>query len=225
MKTYPDKTRYLFVQLRARGISLGVISNELDVPKSTLGDWDKSFSVEIARLRAIEWEAVEDQFGRTLEKDLRAMAERIRKWEARIDRMNPDHFKVREVLAVLRETRREYFRRRAILMAPLEGSLTRAVTRSLSRHPDESGRYTFLPPTPLHNTNDLQPPTAQSSGSLTGEASSVEPAATPATPDAAQPAAPAQPTPPPVGVPPSGVTTTKLDIGHSSLAAGIPRAA
>ena len=178
MKTYPDKTRYLFVQLRARGISLGVISAQLDVPKSTLGDWDKSFADEIARLRAIEWEAVEERFGRTLEQDLCAMAQRIRKWEARIDRMNPDHFKVREVLAVLRETRREYFRRRAILMAPLENTLTRAVTRSLTRHPDESGRYTFLPPTPLHNTNHLQQQATQPSGC--GE-TSVEP--TSVTPD------------------------------------------
>jgi hypothetical protein len=178
MKAYTDKTRYLFVQLRARGISLGVISTQLDVPKSTLGDWDKSFADEIARLRAIEWEVVEEKFGRTLEQDLCAMAERIRKWEARIDRMNPDHFRVREVLAVLRETRREYFRRRAILMAPLDNTLTRAVTRSLSRHPDEAGRYTFLPSTPLHHTNDLQQPPTQPSGC---GGSSVEP--TSGTPD------------------------------------------
>jgi hypothetical protein len=183
MKTYPDKTRYVFIQLRARGVSLGVISTQIDVPKSTLGDWDKSFADEIARLRAIEWEAVEEQFGRTLEKDLCAMAERIRKWEARIDRMNPDHFKVREVLAVLRETRREYFRRRAILMAPLENTLTRAVSRSLSRRPDESGRYTFLPPTPLHNANDLQQQPTQPSG----DGARPSPAA--ATPDQPQPVA------------------------------------
>jgi len=117
------------------------------VPKSTLGDWDKQLHDEIARLRAIEWEAIEEQFGRTIEQDLRAMAERIRKWEARIDRMNPDHFNIRHVLAVLRETRREYFRRRAILMAPLERSAP-------SKNPDDSGRSSISSPTqPLHTSH------------------------------------------------------------------------
>src|SRR5688500_18893442 len=110
---YPDKTRYLFTQLRARGISLGAISAELDVPKSTLGDWDKQLSVEFGRLRAIEWGPSTNCLARTLEQHIRAMAERIRKWEALINRMNPADFRVREALAVLRETRREYFRRRA----------------------------------------------------------------------------------------------------------------
>lgn len=203
MKTYTDKTRYFFIQLRARGISLGVISAELNVPKSTLGDWDKSFAEEIARLRAIEWEAVEEQFGRTLEKDLRAMAERIRKWEGRIDRMNPDHFKVREVLAVLRETRREYFRRRAILMAPLENTLTRAVTRSLYRRPDESGRYTFLPPEPFHNINDLRQPSTQPSG----DGARPSPAATPDQPQPVDESQPQQP----VGVPSSDGSSPAVD--------------
>src|SRR5687767_10516274 len=115
MKPYSAETRTTFLQLRARGTSLGAISAQLSVPKSTLNDWDKQLADEIARLRAIEWEAIEEQFGRNLEQDLRNMAERIRKWEARIDRMNPDNFDIRQVLALVRETRREYFRRRAIL--------------------------------------------------------------------------------------------------------------
>jgi len=160
MKPYPAETRTTFLQLRARGTSLGAISTQLSVPKSTLSDWDKQLADEISRLRAIEWEAVEEELGRTLEQDLRKMAERIRKWEARIDRMNPDHFDIRQALALVRETRREYFRRRAILMAPLARP-----SRSSSQHPDESGRFSIpSDPQPL-NHNHIQQPPSESSGS------------------------------------------------------------
>ncbi len=185
MKPYPAETRTTFLQLRARGTSLGAISTELSVPKSTLSDWDKQLADEISRLRAIEWEAVEEELGRTLEQDLRKMAERIRKWEARIDRMNPDHFDIRQALALVRETRREYFRRRAILMAPLARP-----SRSSSQHPDESGRFSIpSDPQPL-NHNHIQQPPSESSGSTSNrEPVGVPPSGGPED-DNVQPSAP-----------------------------------
>src|SRR5881628_465641 len=118
--TYSNDTKYQFLQLRARGTSLGHISQQLGVPKSTLSDWDKQHRDEIHHLRAIEWEMLEEQFGRTIQHDLKAMAARIRKWETELDNLDPGYEDVPTMLKVLRETRREYFRLRDIIMAPIE---------------------------------------------------------------------------------------------------------
>jgi len=50
-----------FVLLRARGLSFAKIANELPVSKATLVSWSKELEDEIARLKAIELEALYEE--------------------------------------------------------------------------------------------------------------------------------------------------------------------
>jgi hypothetical protein len=118
---HPVHAKNAFVELRAQGLTFRAIAARIDVPKSTLQRWDAECWPQIQRLRALEWEAVEAQLGRRMEDDLKALAARIHKWEAVLDRIDPECCDLRDVLRVVRECRREYLRRRAVLMAPLEG--------------------------------------------------------------------------------------------------------
>ena len=133
---------------------------------------------------------LEEQFGRTLQHDLKAMAARIRKWEQQLDSLDPASQDVPTILRVLRATGREYFRLRPIIMAPIDSpgivkrfefswpdSVTAAAEHNgraacphganLPPDPDESGRFSNpSDPQPRH-TNDLQQSSCESSGSVT----------------------------------------------------------
>lgn len=60
MKDQETKTR--FVELRAEGWSFDRIAQELKVSKQTLISWSKDLEMEIANLRAIELETLQERF-------------------------------------------------------------------------------------------------------------------------------------------------------------------
>lgn len=115
--TYTIETKHQFIQLRARDISLGKIAEQLDVPKSTLGTWNQDFEPEINRLRRLEWEEVEAQFANSVTDDLKRILTRIRAAEDELDKRQLKYFDMRELFQLIRESRREYDRKRALLMA------------------------------------------------------------------------------------------------------------
>lgn len=57
-----NDTRQQFIQMRAKGISFDKISKELKVAKATLIVWSKEYQTEIGNLKAIEMEALQEQF-------------------------------------------------------------------------------------------------------------------------------------------------------------------
>src|SRR5437667_6307082 len=50
-----------FIELRARGWSLGHIATELDVSKRTLVDWNREFAKDVQSLRALELELLKEK--------------------------------------------------------------------------------------------------------------------------------------------------------------------
>ncbi|HID42957.1 MAG TPA: hypothetical protein EYP30_04135 [Archaeoglobaceae archaeon] len=57
-----NETKQKFIELRAKGLSFDKISNELNVSKQTLINWQSEFLEEIANLKAVELEALYEQF-------------------------------------------------------------------------------------------------------------------------------------------------------------------
>lgn len=57
-----NDTKQKFIEMRAKGVSFNKIARELKVAKSTLIEWSKSYLTEIENLKAIELEALQEQF-------------------------------------------------------------------------------------------------------------------------------------------------------------------
>src|SRR5688572_7174850 len=112
---HPTDTKHQFVTLRARGLALGEISEQLNVPKSTLGRWQSDCEEEIQQLQRIEWEEIEAQYGYTLQDDLSRIMKRLRAAEDQLDSRSLERFTRRELFQLIRESRREYEKKRALL--------------------------------------------------------------------------------------------------------------
>mgnify|MGYP000470939178 CR=1 FL=1 len=57
-----NKIKQRFIELRAAGHSFDNIAKQLEVSKSTLIDWSKEFEYEVANLKAIELESLQEQY-------------------------------------------------------------------------------------------------------------------------------------------------------------------
>src|SRR5687767_10032053 len=112
---HSPELRQKFIELRAAANSIPKISSLLSVAQSTLRLWEKDDALEIARLRRIYWEDAEDKVGITLEDRLRRMAEWIKGAEDELEKRHFDLMNNRDLMRFLRESRREYFRLRAML--------------------------------------------------------------------------------------------------------------
>ena len=112
---HSPEIRQKFIELRAASQSIATISSSLGVAQSTLRLWEKDDALEIARLRRINWEDAEDKVGITLEDRLHRMAEWINGAEHELETRHFDLMNNRDLMRFLRESRREYFRLRAML--------------------------------------------------------------------------------------------------------------
>ena len=166
-----------FVELRAEGLTLDAISEQIGVPKPTLGRWNQECLEQIQRLRAIQWDLLEDQMGQRFEDSLKRIAQRIRRLEDELDTRKPQNYTRGELVRVIRQSRLEYLKLRSILMAPLQPTRGRIpclnsldpAKRDKTRQNTELLDTTPLPP------NDLQPAETPLSHSVTpGGTSSVE---------------------------------------------------
>lgn len=66
-----------FVELRAKGFSLSRCAKELGVSKTTLATWQHDLEAEIASLKAIELEALQEEFYLSKEARIRLFGEQI----------------------------------------------------------------------------------------------------------------------------------------------------
>jgi hypothetical protein len=167
---HSTELKHEFLQLRTRGATLSEISELLQVPASTLGVWNRQLRPEINRLRALEWELFEAQFGCSLEDNLKTLAKRIRRFEDALDKLPVKSFYVDDWLRIIQHTRRDYLKLRSILLAPLDEPKTKR--RLLPRPaPPPAELYKIVrpddsPESQPHNDNDLQQPAPAPSTSL-----------------------------------------------------------
>jgi transposase len=52
-----------FIELRAKGLSYAAIAKKLKVAKATLANWNAELEAEIASLKAMEIEALYEEYG------------------------------------------------------------------------------------------------------------------------------------------------------------------
>jgi transposase len=76
MKDQDTKNR--FVELRAKGWSYDRITQELKVSKQTLINWSRALSFEIANLKAIELETLQEKYFALREKRIELFGETLR---------------------------------------------------------------------------------------------------------------------------------------------------
>src|SRR5688572_28652515 len=151
---YDNEIKDKFVELRAAGKSFGDISQELGVVKSTLHRWEDERADDIARLRRIEWQEQEHRWGRNIEELMTDLACSISDYEMRLRHFtdNLSNLDLRDTVMLLRESRREYFRLRAMLMgtAPRRRSSQKTAPSALRRSMTENS--------PLPRATETQSP-------------------------------------------------------------------
>ncbi|MCI0747618.1 MAG: helix-turn-helix domain-containing protein [Verrucomicrobia subdivision 3 bacterium] len=162
-----NETKDKFVELRAAGQSFGQISEQLGVAKSTLHHWEDERADDIARLRRLKWEETEAEWGERIEDQLTDLACFMKDCKHRINQFTLDHYSLRDAFAILRESRREYFRLRAILMGTPSRTQTSvrsvsSVVQPASEKPNKTERFTESEPAGPLITNDLQQPKPES---------------------------------------------------------------
>src|SRR2546423_12234316 len=67
---YTEEKIDKFIELRARGWSLGHIATELDVSKRTLVDWNREYAKEVESFHALERELLKEKFIASREEEL-----------------------------------------------------------------------------------------------------------------------------------------------------------
>ena len=80
-----NETKQRFIELRAFGWSYDKIARELQVSKPTLIQWSKGLEHEIANLKAIEIEALQEQFFLTKAERIKLLGERLKTIKAELE--------------------------------------------------------------------------------------------------------------------------------------------
>ena len=83
--SYPIATVHAFIELRALGRSLSDISHQLNIPHSTLGDWNTRYHHNIALQQAIQWDRFEAGSELAREKDLARLILLIQQCQCELD--------------------------------------------------------------------------------------------------------------------------------------------
>ena len=81
---HDNDTKNQFIELRAKGWSLGRISEQLKVSQRTLVDWNRQEREQIRTLRAIEWEALQEKILATGEQELVHLKKELDRLEAQL---------------------------------------------------------------------------------------------------------------------------------------------
>ncbi len=76
---HPHETKDQFIELRAKGISLDHIAQQLDISKGTAVAWSTRFNARIQQLRAVELQAIQERVLNSYEQDLAYMADELRR--------------------------------------------------------------------------------------------------------------------------------------------------
>jgi transposase len=82
------ETKQEFIQLRAKGLSFDKIAKELKMAKQTLIDWSKEFEEEIANLKALELEALQEQYFLMKQDRLKNFGNTLNKLREEVEKRN-----------------------------------------------------------------------------------------------------------------------------------------
>ncbi len=126
---HTNDTRHRFIELRAQGWSLARIATELHVAKNTLVAWNREQRIEIADLKGIEMEALQERVLVSHEAELVRLTAHLNRIEVILAKRNLECLPT-ESLFCLAATVRAQLRRlsHAPLLATLEVEASPAAT-------------------------------------------------------------------------------------------------
>jgi hypothetical protein len=87
---HPDNTKTRFLELRAKGWSLGRIASQIGVSKRTLVDWNYQHREELRLLRAVELEALQEKILASHKAELSRLAGRLEAVELELSQRELD---------------------------------------------------------------------------------------------------------------------------------------
>ncbi|WP_100400614.1 hypothetical protein [Bacillus sp. FJAT-44742] len=99
-----NNTRQRFIEMRAKGKSFNNISKELRVAKSTLIEWSKTYLTEIENLKAIELEALQEQFYLTKAARIKLLGQQIERIKEELVNRNYSDVPTDKLLEIFSKT-------------------------------------------------------------------------------------------------------------------------
>lgn len=93
-----EEQKSRFVHLRAKGYSLAKIASELRVSKGTLSNWGQELEDQIAQARAMELEALQEEYYLLKEGRIRLLGEQLKAIQAEIGKRNLSEVKTDKLL-------------------------------------------------------------------------------------------------------------------------------
>jgi len=93
-----DEKKCRFVVMRAKGYSYARIARELGVSKGTLTAWNAELEREVARVRAMELEALQEEFFLLKEGRIRLVGEQLKAIQAEIGKRDLSEIKIDKLL-------------------------------------------------------------------------------------------------------------------------------
>jgi transposase len=96
-----NETRQKFIELRAQGMSYQKIASELNVSKQTLINWSQAFQHEINNLRAIQLEALQEQYCLTKEKKIELLGNILNTLKVEAEKRDLTKLSERELLDLI----------------------------------------------------------------------------------------------------------------------------
>ena len=104
---HDDTTVQRFIELRARGWSYARLMTELSVTKPTLIAWSRKHQFQIQNLKAIELEALGEQWLASTDQRVNALGAQLRKVDAAISQRDVDSLSTPQLYALARSLRRQ----------------------------------------------------------------------------------------------------------------------
>jgi len=104
---HDDKTIQRFIELRASGWTYARLMTELGVSKPTLIAWSRKHQFQIQNLKAIELEALSEQWLASITARVNSLGEQLRKVEAELARREPADLSTPQLFALARNLRRQ----------------------------------------------------------------------------------------------------------------------
>jgi len=83
-----QETRARFVELRAKGWSYDRIAKELSVSKQSLINWSKELALQISNLRAIELEALQEEYCLLKRQRIEMLGQKIKSVKEELEKRN-----------------------------------------------------------------------------------------------------------------------------------------
>jgi hypothetical protein len=104
---HDEKTVQRFIELRAQGRTYAQLMGELQVSKPTLIAWSRKHQFQIQNLKAIELEALAQQWLASITDRVNALGTQLQRVEAELGKRDPAELTTPQLYSLARQLRRQ----------------------------------------------------------------------------------------------------------------------